>query len=118
MPKNPTIWRAPSGTGYFSGTGDVDILTESGQSILTESSVDITVEDETYAPKSHTTWTPAIKNDTSWRPASGQGSTTVVGTENITDNLGNLLTDNLGNFIVTTPSYITGKSKTLWTVDE
>lgn len=56
----------------------------------------------------------AVKNPTYWEPKSGKGYVITVGTEFITDNLGNFLVDNLGNNLVTTPTYTVPKYATAW----
>lgn len=114
--KNLTQWQAPSGEGYFESSGNVNLTTVSGVPLLTVSGKNLIVAPETYSPKYPTLWTNAdVKSDTLWQSPGGATQVVNIGTENITDNLGNLLTDNLGNFIVTTPSYNAPKSDTQWT---
>lgn len=109
--RNQTQWAAPSGTGFVTPSDSDDITTQAGTVITTEALDDIIINPETWQPKYQTDWTLADKEDTIW-----QDQTVVtVGAENLSTNLSELLTDNLGNYIVTTTTYDTPKSQTVWT---
>jgi hypothetical protein len=114
LPKNPTAWvnnRIQGALGVSSGSG---IQTQSGIQLLTQSGVALLINPDTVTLPAPSAWTPTVKENTQWFPANTPNVVN-VGTENITDNLGNLFTDNLGNFLVTTPYYETGKNPTAWT---
>lgn len=113
--KNITTWVETSRVGDISTSDGGSITLQDGVTPLTtQSLIDIIVNDAVIIPRQTTVWTKDTKNATSWQPVMGNGSVVTVGTQNITDNSGNLLTDNSGNFIVTTSTYPQGKNVTVW----
>lgn len=51
-----TQWQTSSGEGEFSATGNPNLDTEAGLDLLTESSVNIVLEDSSYTGVAATTW--------------------------------------------------------------
>lgn len=113
--KSITRWYPKTGTGYISGSDNGNLTTLSGVPLTTLSGINLIVDANVYKPKSITKWTKSSKNVTAWRPLQGRGYVVSQGTLNFVDNLGNFIVDNHGNNIVTTPTYVTGKSVTKWT---
>lgn len=113
--RNVTQWQAPSGTGYFSGSGGLSITTLSGSTLTTLSGSTLTTDSEVYSPKYNTTWTYTTKNKSNWNPASGAGYVIATGALNLITNLSQYLITNSGNFIVTNDQYVVPKYQTAWT---
>ena len=114
-PKNATRWYQPRGVGYITGSGQENLQTQSGVDLLTQSGENIITNPNVYKPKFITSWTKAVKELTSWRPLGGHGYVVSQTATNIATNSGFLLTDNLGNFIVPNPTYTQPKNVTAWT---
>lgn len=113
--RNPTQWMAPSGTGYFSLNGGLNLTTLAGAELTTLSGTLLLSDTYVYNPKFNTSWASTGKSNTGWQPVGGVGYVVNVGTETFTDNLGDFLITNSGNNIVTTPTHTTGKNATAWT---
>lgn len=108
--KNPTQWKAPSGTGFFAQSGGASITTLSGSTLTTLSGTSLLTDIEVYSPKHTTGWTNTAKGKEKWTP----GYAVLVGTEIFTDNSANFLVTNSGNNIVTTTTYQVNKKSTAW----
>lgn len=114
--KNITTWIESSKVGAVSASdGSNLVLQDDVTPLTTQSLIDLIINDAVIIPRQTTAWTKTAKNTTQWQPTMGNGYVVNQGTLTITDNFGNLLTDNSGDFIVTTPTYTTGKNATVWT---
>lgn len=116
LPKNATSWTPPSGKGYVTPSSGGPITTQSGVDILTQSKSTIILNPNVVSPLYATGWTQTTKNASSWRPESGIGYVVTVGNLDFVDNSGNFIVDNSGNNIVTTPTYVTSKNATSWSM--
>lgn len=110
-----TQWMAPSGTGYFETSGDIDLRTQSGVMLLTQEGIPILLNPEVYEPKFKTTWILDSKQDTFWVPPSGTGYITASTGNALTTQSGVDLLTQSGEVITINPDIYIPKSITDWT---